>query len=158
MKVSYIGHELIYGAPVLAYAGLIFVLSSSTALTHVIPSVFGFDKLAHFCEYYIFGFLIHRWLRAKRSGFADRYAAHLTVVIGTLYGLSDEWHQSFVPGRHATLWDVLFDGLGVVTAALSYPAIIKRIPFFAVNPPQGLSPRFVAGKGDKNGRCFSKKG
>lgn len=120
---------MIYGAPVLVYAGLIFLLSSTTALTDAIPSVFGFDKLAHFCEYFLFGFLIHRWLCATQSRFANLYATALTVLIGTLYGLSDEWHQSFVPGRHASPWDVLFDSLGVIAAAATYHRIIKRIPF-----------------------------
>lgn len=129
-KASDVRRELIYGAPVLAYAGLIFLLSSTTTLTYVIPSIFGFDKLAHFFEYYILGFLIRRWLIAKQSCFANRHSFALTVVIGTLYGLSDEWHQSFVPGRHATLWDVLFDSLGVITAAATYPMIVQRILFW----------------------------
>lgn len=129
-KVSDIHHELIYGAPVLAYAGLIFFFSSTSTFPYLIPSFFGFDKLAHFCEYYILGALILRWLLAKQGRFSNRHALALTVLIGTLYGLSDEWHQSFVPGRHATLWDVLFDALGVIAAAVTYPLIKRRIPFW----------------------------
>ncbi len=129
MKESDLLHELIYGAPVLAYAGLIFLLSSISTLPYVIPSFFGFDKLAHFSEYYFFGCLICRWLTSGKGRSADRHSIALTIAIGTCYGFSDEWHQSFVPGRDATLWDVLFDALGVVGAAFTYPLIIKRIPF-----------------------------
>lgn len=129
MKESDLRHELIYGAPVLAYAGMIFLLSSISTLPYVIPSFFGFDKLAHFSEYYFFGCLICRWLIAEKGRSANRHFIALTIAIGTCYGLSDEWHQSFVPGRDATLWDVLFDALGVVAAAFTYPLIIKRIPF-----------------------------
>jgi VanZ family protein len=128
MKESNLRHRLIYGAPVLAYAVLIFLLSSIATLPYVIPSFFGFDKLAHFSEYYFFGCVICRWLLAETCRFANRHFFALTIVIGTCYGLSDEWHQSFVPGRHATLWDALFDTLGIVTAAVTYPLIMKKFP------------------------------
>lgn len=97
---------------------------------YMIPSFFGFDKLAHFSEYYFFGCVICRWLLEERNCFANRYSFALTIVIGTYYGLRDEWHQSFVPGRHATLWGVLFDALGVATASVTYPLIIKSTPFW----------------------------
>jgi VanZ family protein len=127
MKESNLRHRFIYGAPVLAYAALIFLLSSVSKFPDVVPSFFGFDKFAHFSEYYLFGCLICRWLLAERNRFATRHSLALTIVIGTCYGLSDEWHQSFIPGRHATLWDALYDALGVVTAAVTYPLIIKKI-------------------------------
>jgi VanZ family protein len=130
MKESNLGHVFIYEAPVLAYAGLIFLLSSLSKFPDVVPSFFGFDKLAHFSEYYFFGCLICRWFLADKGRFANRHFFVLTIVIGTCYGLSDEWHQSFVPGRHASLWDVFFDFLGVITAAFTYPLITKRIPFW----------------------------
>jgi VanZ family protein len=130
MKESNIWHQLSYRAPVLSYAGLIYLLSSISTLPFVIPSFFGFDKLANFSEYYFFGCVIYRWLLAERCCFANRYCFALTIVIGTCYGLSDEWHQSFVPGRDATLWDALFDTLGISSAAVTYPLIIKKIPFW----------------------------
>lgn len=142
MKESNVRHRLIYGAPVLAYAVLIFLLSSISTLPYVIPSFFGFDKLAHFSEYYFFGCVICRWLLAERCRFAKRHFFALTIVIGTCYGISDEWHQSFVPGRHATPWDALFDMLGVVTAAVTYPLIIKKVPLLKQilqNPEKRLS-------------------
>lgn len=130
MKRSRSYHEFKYGAPVLAYAGLIFLLSSVTKFPDVVPSFFGFDKLAHFSEYYLFGCLICRWLLAERSRFANHHAVLLTILIGTFYGIGDEWHQSFVPGRDASLWDGLIDALAVVTAASTYPWIMRRIPLF----------------------------
>ncbi len=130
MKRSHSYHELIYGAPVLAYAGLIFLLSSVSRFPDVFPSFFGFDKLVHFGEYYLFGCLICRWLYAERSRFTNHHAVILTILIGTLYGISDEWHQSFVPGRDASIWDALVDALAVVTAAATYARIMRRIlPF-----------------------------
>lgn len=123
------GHRLIFRMPVLAYATLIFLLSSVSKMPFFIPSFFGFDKLAHLGVYYLFGCLICRWLLSEENRFLNGHSFLLTVVIGTCYGLSDEWHQSFVPGRHATLWDVLFDAIGVTAAAYTYPLLKKSIPF-----------------------------
>lgn len=43
-------------------------------------------------------------------------AAALALSVG--YGVVDELHQSFVPGRHSSFWDVLCDALGAVLAVL----------------------------------------
>jgi VanZ family protein len=41
----------------------------------------------------------------------------LLTILVTFYGVTDEYHQLFVPGRHASLWDILADGLGGFLAA-----------------------------------------
>ena len=51
----------------------------------------------------------------------------MTILIGTCYALSDEWHQSFVPGREASPWDALFDAVGVGMGAATYPLILRGI-------------------------------
>ncbi len=110
------------------YAGLIFLLSSLPPFPDdPIPFV-GYDKLAHLVEYVLFGMLMCRWFSNARAPRIRRHAALLTVLLGLCYGVSDEWHQSFIPGRVASAWDVLFDTLGVVTAALAYPLTMKRYP------------------------------
>ncbi len=40
--------------------------------------------------------------------------------------ISDEWHQSFIPGRDASIWDVLSDAVGVAAAVFTYHVIMKR--------------------------------
>jgi len=108
--------RFLYLGPVFLYAGLIFLLSSISRFPESTPSFYGLDKVLHFILYLLFGWLICRWLAADNS-FLRQNRFWMTVAIGTLYGFSDEWHQSFVPGREASLWDVFFDGLGVLTAA-----------------------------------------
>lgn len=128
LQRSHLHHELMYGAPVLAYAGLVFLLSSVSKFPDMIPSFSGFDKLAHFGEYYLFGCLIYRWLLAERSLFANRHVVFLTILMGTFYGISDEWHQSFVPGRDASPWDAFIDAAAVATAAATYDWIMRKLP------------------------------
>jgi len=121
--------SLFYGMPVILYAGMIFFISSFSDFSEEIPSFSGFDGLLHIIEYYLFGWLIIRWLLSKKKTFVNLYAPFLTILIGVLYGVGDEWHQSFVPGREATLTDVFFDGIGIVAATVTYRATRKRISF-----------------------------
>jgi cytidylate kinase len=127
MNRSGVRQRLLYAGPVLVYALLIFIVPSITKFPDVTPVFFGFDKLAHFCEYYLFGFLIYRWLTVLETPFFKRRSTWITLFIGTVYGLGDEWHQAFLPGRDASLWDVLFDGLGVLAAAVTYRVLMERI-------------------------------
>ena len=110
----------------MVYAGLIFLLSSFPHFPEEVPPFIGYDKLAHFIEYYFFGILICRWLLNKKNHFVRRYALFMTMLIGMCYGVSDEWHQSFIPGRVASIWDVLFDAVGIAAAVLTYRITMKR--------------------------------
>jgi VanZ family protein len=118
-------HGLLYGLPVMAYAGLIFLLSSLPQFLEEGSPFIGYDKLCHFIEYYFFGILICRWLLNKKNQSIGRYAFFMTLLIGSCYGVSDEWHQSFIPGRVASIWDVLADAVGVAAAVLTYRITMK---------------------------------
>ncbi|MGB9182212.1 MAG: VanZ family protein [Pyrinomonadaceae bacterium] len=77
-------------------------------------------KIAHFTEYAIFGFLAarafygstHDWLRRRWFTFA--------AALIILYSLSDEFHQSFVPSRGASIYDSMIDTAGGLTALLLF--------------------------------------
>ena len=127
IKESCFRHSFFYGGPVLAYAALIFFLSSLSSFPDAVPSFFGFDKIAHFVEYYFLGCLLYRWFSSTDRYRKRRRALLMTILIGTCYALSDEWHQSFVPGREASPWDALFDAVGVGMGALTYPLILRGI-------------------------------
>lgn len=45
------------------------------------------------------------------------------MLIGAIYGLSDEWHQSFVPGRDCSVYDVAADALGVLSAVVTFKMV-----------------------------------
>lgn len=44
------------------------------------------------------------------------HSALVALLLSSLYAISDEYHQTFVPGRNGTLADVLVDGVGMVLA------------------------------------------
>ncbi len=98
-------------SPVLAWAALIFALSSIPSL----DSGLGFwdlvlRKAAHVGEYAVLGLLLARALLREVPA----------VAAGIAYAISDEVHQHFVPGRNGTPLDLVFDGVGVLLGVLAF--------------------------------------
>ena len=69
------------------------------------------DKIAHVCLYFPLAFLFY--LSLNRSGI-KRYVLLATVILTVFYGFTDEFHQSFVPGRDSSIGDALADFVGVL--------------------------------------------
>ena len=74
------------------------------------------DKSGHSIAYGVLGGLLLRALAAGRLRGITWRAASTAVLAAVLYGMSDEWHQSFVPGRTADRYDILADGIGAAVA------------------------------------------
>lgn len=72
------------------------------------------SPLAHFCEYTVFGVL---WVNALRCHMPLRRAVVLAVVCSSLYGVTDEIHQIFVPDRMSDPLDWLTDTAGATLGA-----------------------------------------
>ncbi|HEX40704.1 MAG TPA: VanZ family protein [Phycisphaerales bacterium] len=110
-----------YWLPPLAWMGLIYVLSDQPDLPHA-PGPWldmALKKGAHAAAYGILAWFYLRLLRhragARRSGTALRVVSIALVV---MYALSDEYHQTFVPGRNGNWFDVGVDSAGAVAAML----------------------------------------
>jgi VanZ family protein len=104
--------------PLFFWMGLIFFLSDQPRLLEIESELNEktFYKLAHVLAYAILAWL---WWRALNS---DRQVTWrvlgLAFTLATLYGISDEVHQLFIPGRHGRLADVLFDTAGALAMVL----------------------------------------
>ena len=108
--------------PFLAALAGIFWLSS---MSDVPGAHYFWDKLLHTVGYAGLGVLA---LRAFHGGFerprpAPTIYAAVAVV---LWGISDEFHQSFVPGRNASAWDVLADAVGFAIAVALVATAMSR--------------------------------
>ena len=103
--------------PVVAWAAVIFAFSSVPDLG---TGLGGWDlalrKLAHAAEYALLGALLAR--ATARTG--------LAFALGTLYAVSDELHQSFVPGRLGSPLDVAIDAAGVAVGIVLWQAVRTR--------------------------------
>jgi hypothetical protein len=110
-------------APVLYLAG-IFILSSEPQPFVAPPSwLFAGDKIAHFSAYAGLGVLLCRAYLG--SGLSWAAAFWLAVLTASLYGASDEWHQSFVPNRSADPSDWLADSLGATLGAALFLLVLR---------------------------------
>jgi VanZ family protein len=97
--------------------GLIFVLSSRQKLPQ--PHGISPDLQAiagHFTVYAVLAFLI--FLALGDRGWGDGKRAIIAFVITVLYGVSDEFHQSFVPNRVPDVFDVAVDAAGALVGLL----------------------------------------
>ncbi len=116
--------------PVLAYVAIIFVLSSQPNLRS--PLHFqNSDKVSHLFEYGGLGWLVGRALRATFGWRPCATAALVAVGVGMAIGATDEWWQSHVPGRDATVLDWCADSTGLVLSQ------IFDLLFAKDDPPRG---------------------
>lgn len=111
--------RLSWWGPPLAYAALIFFLSSQS--TFPVPAgVWSFDKGIHCVEYAVLGWLLMRaWLG---EGHSPARAAVFSLLMAVAYGVSDEVHQSYVPGRTSSIYDALADAVGAAVVAATWYA------------------------------------
>ena len=114
----------VYWMPAAATAGLIFLVSHQAQIDIPVADII-WDKVAHFLEY---GFFTLTLAFGFTRGFApDRrtlWPLVAAVIVASLYGVSDEFHQSFV-GRDATVADWLADTAGAVFMALALVAAFR---------------------------------
>jgi VanZ family protein len=103
------------GLALIAYCGWIFWLSDQERLP--MPAVFDSqDKVLHFGAYFVMA--VFSWRAFRHTGSKKLNLVLLCVLFCSLYGVSDEWHQSLVLGRTASVWDWLADSLGATMAAV----------------------------------------
>jgi VanZ family protein len=104
-------------APPVLYMAVMFGLSSES---HPIPvvTVHIWDKLLHLSEYGLLALLFARALVGEGLGWLAAMVA--AMLMTSAYGVTDEWHQSFVPLRSADVHDWFADTLGAVIGASIY--------------------------------------
>ncbi|NGZ03895.1 MAG: teicoplanin resistance protein VanZ [Nitrospira sp. WS238] len=110
-----------YWGPVCAYAALIFFLSSQSHPEDNLPAfLFDFsDKVVHGIEYAVLGMLCYRALRGGSVVSWRQHAIPMAILLASLYGASDEIHQSFVPFRDSSWLDWVADTIGAAIGILA---------------------------------------
>lgn len=103
--------------PMISVMGSIFYLSQQSGEMFDMGQVTGLDKLAHFTLYGLLAATVIFAQSPLRRQHVPQRVSWLTVIVCLVYGLSDEWHQSFVPGRDVSGADVVADLLGAIVAA-----------------------------------------
>jgi VanZ family protein len=110
--------------PLIAWVAVIFGLSSIPGITLDGPELpGGIDKVAHFFEYAILAFVLHRGLsyRNERGGLL---MIIVVVSCGLAIAVLDELYQSLIPGRESSVADIISDIAGI--AAGTVAALIRK--------------------------------
>ncbi len=113
-------HPAMRWAAVVAWMAIIFALSAQPALPDLMPGLPRAEEFAgHLAVYAVLAVLLW-WALVGTTG--TRYPATWALLLTMLYGVSDEFHQSFVPGRVVSVEDLWLDlvGAGLALLALSW--------------------------------------
>ncbi len=118
----------LYWTPVALYAALIFFLSSLSEPDVYVPAlpIPYADKALHAVEYGVLAILTYRAFRYAGNTWSAAHAAILAIAASTVYGLTDEFHQAFVPLRDSSVWDLVADWMGSVVGAWSWAHVEPR--------------------------------
>lgn len=131
-KRARIRRHLLHWSPCVAVMAAIFGFSSRTGddlntllpfFHKLFPGMEGFDW-GHFIAYFLLGASFLWAIGGERPTVRAKAAS---VLLSVLYGLTDEFHQSFVPGRSPDLMDIRNDAVGAVLAVwvLSLPVFAR---------------------------------
>jgi VanZ family protein len=114
------------------YVALIWWLSSQVLDGRMVKFVPLADRGVHFLEYGGLGFLIARAVQVTWGPLGMR-GSMASVLLGVALGLLDEFHQLFVPGRSAEIFDLVADTLGVCVAVSLHALWTTRLRLQAVS-------------------------
>ena len=112
--------------PPILLMGVIFAFSAQPSLDSGLGTIDHIGrKLVHFGEYALLCFL---WWRALKEVTNARRAVLLAFVLASAYAVTDEFHQTFVEGRHGNPVDWLIDTAGAAAAALRLRSRARTTP------------------------------
>ena len=111
----------------LIWMALIFVLSAQPSLPYPPDAVVDvvLKKLAHVMEYGVLALMVW-WALHPRDVALDARWFLAAFAVTVLYALSDEWHQTFVPGRHGNVYDWTVDLAGAGIALVVLRIVLLR--------------------------------
>jgi len=115
-----------YWFPLIIYCIFIFIQSSFPSIESV-PELPYIDKLLHFFTYAVLGALFLRAYKTLQIRNNLKFLIILSVLSSSLYGISDEMHQYFVPSRSFEYFDILADVLGSLFGVFIYQFIIEKL-------------------------------
>ena len=130
--------RVLHWGPVLIYMFLIFHFSSEQ---NPMPAVTErvWDKILHFVEYGGLAVLLFRAFSSEGLGWLA--AAAFALLVTSAYGVSDEWHQAFVPSRTSDVRDWLADTIGAALAIGLYSMVSVATQRDASAPDATRPPR-----------------
>ena len=112
--------------PAIFWMLFIYALSSVPGGNFPKIEVPHFDKGGHFFEYSILGAFMLRGLMHSRPGTRMFKLSVLAVGLSILFGLSDEWHQSFTPGRSCDWGDAAWNAMAAIAGVWFFTRLRRK--------------------------------
>ncbi|HLD92017.1 MAG TPA: VanZ family protein [Patescibacteria group bacterium] len=117
-----------YWLPPILWGLIIFSFSSLQvgSSNEIYWKDFVIKKTAHVVEYAILAVLLYRAMIG--SDVEKKKAIIFSMLIVSLYGFTDEFHQSFTPGREPRIRDVIIDTIGGALGVLTFCKVLEKYP------------------------------
>ena len=138
----------LYWLPLIVYCLAIYIQSDLPS-PEQIPSFEFSDKILHFLAYAVMGVLFYRAYQTLRIKDNLRMLTLLSMLSASLYGISDEIHQSFVAFREAEVADVIADVIGAFSGVCLYQLLVVSR---SDRKQRDLISEFGMGKGECKGK------
>lgn len=114
---------VLYWLPLILYCLFIYIQSDHPSPEQILTFPY-VDKVLHVTAYGIMGILFYRAYQTLKLKDNIKMLMFLSVVSASLYGISDEIHQSFVPFREAEIADVIADMIGAFSGVCLYQLLV----------------------------------
>jgi VanZ family protein len=111
--------------PAIFVMATLFMLSTLPGNDPLLNSIHLGDKIEHFIAYFVLGITFCIWIPSKNWFSKPIVYGVIVIVLCTLFGASDEYHQAFVPGRSSDLYDLAVDFSASVIAVFMYFLFLK---------------------------------
>ena len=122
-----------YHLPWQLLAATIFTLSSIPGEDLPDIGIRAADKLAHFVIFGVLAVFLYRSFSRSARPDLRKFAASMGILITILYGVLDELHQFFIPGRTPSILDWIADLTGAVLFVLIYRILQRKVPALRKN-------------------------
>ncbi len=104
--------------PMLLVMGGIFFISGIPGNRLPLHDIVGADKIAHIVTYGVLAVTVFHAFGPWFKPLNPRWLTSLVLILCTLYGISDEYHQVFIPYRSPSIFDILADVFGTVVVCI----------------------------------------
>lgn len=118
--------RLLTSLPILLASAAIIIVSSRPSVQLPDLGLWNFDKLLHLVAYFVYGFLLLIFMIGNFN-ISKLKLLLVTLFVGLIFAASDEIHQSFVPGRTASIYDFIADAIGILISLLLFEKIKKML-------------------------------
>ncbi|MDT3739308.1 MAG: VanZ family protein [Candidatus Kapabacteria bacterium] len=119
--------RFLFTLPFFIAAGTILLLSSQTDVPDLNSVFVGFDKVLHLVLYFIYGLTIQFMVIGNFPESSKKKQIIISLAIGVIFGVIDEYYQSFQPGRIPDIVDWAADSIGILISLLFFGLIKRRM-------------------------------